>query len=66
MRRPAPGHLNRQEIGGVECEQIEFPPIVSTHGGQTRKRKDVSEPVSREYRALRSSGDRVQEALAPV
>src|SRR5260370_33035608 len=66
MPGPAPWHLYGQHIGGIEREQIEFPPVLPSHCGKASEEETLLSEGLRNPAAAVHSRDRMQHPLPPV
>src|SRR6266571_596702 len=66
MPGPAPWHLYGQHIGGIEREQIEFPPVLPSHCGKASEEETLLCESLRNPAAAVHSRDRMEHALPPV
>src|SRR6266436_2215620 len=66
MPGPAPWHLYGQYIGGIEREQIEFPPVLPSHCGKASEEETLLCESLRNPAAAVHPRDRMQHSLPPV
>ncbi len=66
MARSAPRNLHRQKVRGIECQQVEFSPVLPSHCRQAPEEKTLLCEGLRNPTAAIHPGDCMQRVLATV